>query len=138
MKARRTPGFKGGQLSKRIAPGRYDVSVGGHYAAGENARIAGPREIREELGLDVDFSDLVPVGRRIFVYCFTAGIMEYEFQDVFLMPRKEQPRGVQLQAEEVDGLLEMALEEGISLFSGEVRELQCRMLLCGIVTGNSR
>ena len=40
-------------VQKLIAPGKFDVSVGGHYATGENAEVAGPREIKEELGLDV-------------------------------------------------------------------------------------
>lgn len=123
--------FQKRSASKMIAPGRLDVSVGGHYAAGEDARIAGPREIREELGLDIAFPDLVPVGRRVFVYCFTPGIMEYEFQDVFLLPRNEQPRHVRLQAEEVDGLVEASLEEGIGLLSGEVRELECSIFTGG-------
>ncbi|OGW42458.1 MAG: hypothetical protein A2010_17330 [Nitrospirae bacterium GWD2_57_9] len=120
--------FQKRSASKKIAPGRFDVSVGGHYAAGEDARIAGPREIGEELGLRVEFPELVPVGRRVFVYCFTRGVTEYEFQDVYLLPSTEQPRDVLLQDEEVEGLLEMDVEAGISLFNGGVTELECRML----------
>lgn len=106
---------------KKIAPGRFDVSVGGHYAAGEDARTAGPREIREELGLDVRYSELVPLGRRVFVYCFTPGVIEQEFQDVFLLPRTIAPAELALQQEEVDGVLELEVEEGIRLFSGGTR-----------------
>ncbi len=83
--------FQKRSLTKKIAPGMFDVSVGGHYAAGEDAKVAGPREIREELGLDVRFDELIPVGRRVFVYCFTPGIKEYEFQDIFLLPRDVRP-----------------------------------------------
>ncbi|MGE5174351.1 MAG: NUDIX hydrolase [Betaproteobacteria bacterium] len=102
---------------KKIAPGKFDVSVGGHYAAGEDAAIAGPREIKEELGLDARFSDLQPIGRRVFVYCVTPGIMEYEFQDVFLLYRTVSLDELALQREEVDGVIEMNVEEGIALFS---------------------
>jgi isopentenyldiphosphate isomerase len=105
-------------LSKKIAPGKYDVSVGGHYSAGEGAEVAGPREIKEELGLSVDFSRLVPVGRRVFVYCFQPGIREYEFQDVFLLPFPARPDGMRLQDTEVDALLEMNIEQGLELFAG--------------------
>ncbi len=105
---------------KKIAPNTFDVSVGGHYGAGEDAASAGPREIREELGLEVKFNELLPLGRRVFVYCFTPGVTEYEFQDVFLLPRNVQPEDTALQEKEVDGLLEMDIELGIKLFSGEI------------------
>lgn len=110
---------------KKIAPGKFDVSAGGHYAAGEAATGAGPREISEELGIDVRFQDLVPLGRRIFVYCFTPGIREYEFQDVFLLERNVQGRELKLQQEEVSAVLEMDISSGIRLFSGEARGIEC-------------
>jgi hypothetical protein len=100
------------------------VSVGGHYAAGEGAAAAGPREIREELGLTVPFSSLVPVGRRVFVYCFTPAVFEYEFQDVFLLPLDARPDRLVLQPGEVDALLELDVEQGIRLFSGKTDAAQ--------------
>ena len=110
---------------KKIAPGLFDVSVGGHYAAGEDAAVAGPREVREELGLAVQYSSLVPLGRRIFVYCHQVGIFEYEFQDVFLLPVAEPPGELALEAGEVDAVLELDIEEGIALFSGKVASVHC-------------
>ncbi len=106
--------------AKKIAPGKFDVSVGGHYAAGEDAATAGPREIAEELGLTVSYSDLVPAGRRVFVYCFTSGVKEYEFQDVFLLPQSLDPGELTLQKEELEGVIELDVEQGISLFSGSM------------------
>ena len=110
--------FQKRSAQKMIAPDKFDVSVGGHYAAGEPAGDAGPREIREELGLDVRFDELLPLGRRVFVYCFTPAVTEYEFQDVFLLPLLIRPGELALQREEVDGVLEMDVEQGIRLFSG--------------------
>ncbi len=115
--------FQKRSASKKIAPGRFDVSVGGHYSSGEDARDAGPREVTEEIGLPVKFEELVGLGRRVFVHCFTPGIREYEFQDVFLLPRAIQPEEIRLQAEEVDGLFEMEVASGIRLFSGEIQSL---------------
>jgi len=112
---------------KKIAPNMYDVSVGGHYAAGEDAKAAGPREIREELGLDVRFTDLLPLGRRVFVYYFTPGVREHEFQDVFMLVRDIRPDALVLQKEEVDGVLEMDVEQGIALFSGERSIVECSL-----------
>ncbi len=120
--------FQQRSSEKLIAPGAFDVSVGGHYAAGEGAETAGPREIREELGLDAGFGDLLPVGRRVFVYCFTPDVMEYEFQDVFLLPRSLDPGKPALQKEELDGIVEMDVEQGIALFSGKINSLALSLL----------
>jgi isopentenyldiphosphate isomerase len=106
--------------SKKIAPGKFDVSVGGHYAAGEDARTAGPREIAEELGLEVRFDELVPLGRRVFVYCFSPGVKEYEFQNVFLLHGRFHLEELSLQREELDGVIELDIEQGIALFSGRI------------------
>ncbi len=119
--------FQRRSLSKKIAPGRYDVTAGGHYSAGESATDAGPRELREEIGLDVKFSDLFPIGRRVFVYCFTPGVKECEFQDVFLLPLSAQPTGITLEKEEVDGVIEMEVDAGIRLFAREVPYAECRL-----------
>jgi isopentenyl-diphosphate Delta-isomerase len=105
---------------KLLAPGRFDVTVGGHYSTGEEAGTAGPRECREELGITTDFSDFMPVERRVFVYCFDGGLREFEFQDVFLLERELDPGELALQHSEVDGLLELEVSVGIALFSHAV------------------
>lgn len=120
--------FQKRSRDKKIAPGLFDVSVGGHYAAGEDAAAAGPREIWEELGLAVPFPSLVPLGRRTFVYCFTPGVFEYEFQDVFLLPLEARPENLVLQADEVDAVLELEMEEGIALFAGKRTAVQGLLL----------
>jgi isopentenyldiphosphate isomerase len=112
---------------KLIAPGKFDVSVGGHYTTGENAEIAGPREMKEELGFEVKFDKLLPLGRRVFVYCFSPGVTEYEFQDVFLLPATEEPKSMVLQADEVAAVLEMDVDAGIKLFSGELKRAEGRL-----------
>jgi isopentenyldiphosphate isomerase len=124
--------FQKRAMTKKIAPGKFDVSAGGHYASGEDASIAGPREIREELGLTVQFSELYPLGKRVFVHCFSPGIMEYEFQDVFLLQRLVRPESLSLQHEEVDGVLAMDVEQGTALFSGRVRSLEGVLYATGL------
>ncbi len=113
---------------KLIAPGMFDVSVGGHYSAGEDAMTAGPREVKEELGLDVKFDDLFPVGRRIFVYGFSPGVTENELQDVFLLPTTAEPKSMVLQADEVAAVLEMDVDTGIKIFSGELKRAEGRLV----------
>ena len=119
--------FQKRSAQKKIAPEKFDVSVGGHYAAGEDAKIAGPREIKEELGLSVSFDELMSIGHRTFVYCFAKEVTEYEFEDVFLLPRTVRPEMLVLQPDEVDGVLEMALGDGIRLFSGREGNVKARL-----------
>lgn len=112
--------FQKRSMTKKIAPGKFDVSVGGHYSVGEDATTAGPREIKEELGIDVQFAELLSIGRRVFVYCFTPEVRECEFQDIFFLPRTIRPEELTLQTEELDGTIEMDVEQGIALFSGKI------------------
>jgi isopentenyldiphosphate isomerase len=123
--------FQKRSSTKRIAPGKYDVSAGGHYASGEDAGSAGPREIREELGLAASYAEFVPLGRRIFVYCFTPAVREQEFQDVFLLRRNVRPEELVMQREELDGVIELELEQGIALFSGKTRMLETTLFKSG-------
>ncbi len=124
--------FQKRSAKKKIAPGKFDVSVGGHYASGEDAKTAGPREIKEELGLAATFSDLLPIGRRVFVHCFTPGVTENEFQDVFLLPRNIEPGALMLQREELDAALELDVEQGVRLFSGKVASVEGSLFKTGV------
>jgi 8-oxo-dGTP pyrophosphatase MutT (NUDIX family) len=121
--------FQKRSAKKKIAPGKFDVSVGGHYAAGEDPRTTAPREIREEVGLEVAFDELLPMGRRISVYCFEPPVREFEFQDIFLLPRAVEADGLVLQREEVDGVIEMDIGQGIALLSGQVSDLEQLLIL---------
>jgi isopentenyldiphosphate isomerase len=123
--------FQKRSMNKKVAPGKFDVSVGGHYASGEDATVAGPREIKEEIGLDVRFPDLVPIGRRVCVYCFTPGIREYEFQDIFLLQCPVRLGELVLQQEELDCVIEMDVDSGIRLFSGKEQRVECSLQRTG-------
>jgi isopentenyldiphosphate isomerase len=43
---------------KDVQPGRWDTSVGGHVGVDESIELAVQREIREEIGLDVNATEL--------------------------------------------------------------------------------
>jgi isopentenyldiphosphate isomerase len=50
---------------KDVWPGAWDDACAGHLAVGETARQAARRELREELGLEVEEHDLVELGRVV-------------------------------------------------------------------------
>lgn len=102
---------------KDIFPNMLDVSVGGHYEAGESI-AEGIREIQEELGLEVDFDDLVPVGVRITVARFN-GLIDREFADNFLLVRDTDIQEYAYQRDEVAGLVAFAIDDALALFAGE-------------------
>jgi isopentenyldiphosphate isomerase len=74
-------------LDKDTWPRCWDVSVGGHYAAGEGLD-GGLREIREEMGLAVSEHDLVPAARRREVARHEGGVIDREVQDVYFLCRR--------------------------------------------------
>lgn len=53
-------------LGKDVAPGKWDISVGGHLDPGESYLEAAHRECGEEIGLTGDL-ELVELGRRWFL-----------------------------------------------------------------------
>ena len=73
-------------FQKATWPGLWDVSVGGHYVAGEGYE-GGLREIEEELGLQVTLDQLVHAGWRKEEVVYANGLIEREVQDVFFLPR---------------------------------------------------
>jgi hypothetical protein len=60
------PTFKKSGVKSTWAPGKLDVTAGGHYQAGENT-LDGLREVEEELGKIYSPRDLTFLGRKLNV-----------------------------------------------------------------------
>lgn len=72
---------KGEMLIQKRTPNKkwankWDISVGGCVTAGETSNLSAEREIKEEIGLDVDLSDV----RCNFTFNFEDG-----FDDIYLL-----------------------------------------------------
>lgn len=107
--------------SKASFPDYLDTSAAGHYAAGETIKD-GVREVEEELGLDVDFEALIPVGRRISMAIYNR-LIDREVADVFFYICDQPLSSYQYQHEELAGLIQVNLDDGLALFAGEKSEI---------------
>ena len=83
-------------------PGCYDISSAGHIPAGQDFYPSAIRELREELGLAADESELI-----------TCGDMKIVWDDVFFLWADVDEDQMTLQKEEVDAVLWIDLEECI-------------------------
>lgn len=109
-------------LLQKKAPGRYsfdrpdyaDITVGGHYQAGETIPD-GVREVHEELGLPIAYSDLHPIGLRQTAVTLAPDYIEREFQHWHLLPLNVPLDNIPLADAEVSGLVEIALDDAIAL-----------------------
>ncbi len=84
----------------------WDVSVGGHAAAGDTSRAAAERETKEELGIDADLGDVRP-----------ALTLHWErgFDDYYLIKMDVDPAKLRLQQEEVAAVRWAGEEEILSM-----------------------
>lgn len=80
------------QFFKSGWAGMWDVTVGGSATAGENGREAAKRELFEEIGLDLDFTNVRPV----ITLSFDRG-----FDDFFVFVENVDIKDLKLQKEEV-------------------------------------
>lgn len=113
-------------LQKRSAdkdmwPNKLDISAAGHLAAGETVRD-GVRELEEELGLRVDYDDLIPVGRRVGVKKYKS-LVDRQICHVFLYECSDSLAAYSYQKEEILGLVKLPIEAGLRLFSGSVEQV---------------
>ncbi len=108
-------------------PGKLDVTVGGHYAAGETLADV-VREVEEEVGVAVALRDLIPLGRRVSVSEQEAGIRDRELQDVFLWLTQLDLASFRPQPVEVAALESAALPELLALLSAQSERCAVRVL----------
>ncbi len=80
------------QPFKKDWPNMWDISAAGSAVTGDNSAAAAQREVLEELGLDIDFSD----ARPFFTMNFSGG-----FDDFYIVRQDVDLRSLRLQKEEV-------------------------------------
>lgn len=120
-------------ILQKKAPGRYsfdrpdyaDITVGGHYQAGETIPD-GIREVHEELGLPVTYDDLHPIGLRQTAVTLAPDYIEREFQHWHLLPLDVGIDAIPLADSEVSGLVDLDIDDAISLAKATSTEVPAR------------
>lgn len=101
--------------TKDLGGGKIDVSVGGHLAAGETW-LAGLREAEEELGVVLDFGDVVHLGRFPSERRYPDGRVDREWQDELVAIVDQPLDAYALPCAEVEVLYEVPLDRAIALW----------------------
>lgn len=107
---------------KDLFPDLLDISCAGHLAAGETIE-EGTRELEEELGLSVEFKDLIPCGVFAEEDLISDKLMDREFCHVFIYRCDQALKSYELQPDEVSGLFAVTISDFKQLISGEQVEI---------------
>ncbi|MBP3951550.1 NUDIX hydrolase [Bacillus suaedae] len=99
---------------KKDYPNLFDITAAGHLLASETVQD-GVREIKEELGVNVSFNELVPLG--VINYHETKGnFIDKEIANVFLLKRNLAFEDFTLQDEEVAGIVKVKFKDFADLW----------------------
>ena len=106
---------------KKDYPNLLDITAAGHLLAHETIED-GIREVKEELGIDITFDELVPLG--VIKYCvINEEFIDKELAHVFLYHCKKAFDEFHLQQEELSGLFKAELEHFYDLWREEKEEI---------------
>lgn len=102
---------------KKDYAGLLDITAAGHLLSHETVED-GIREVQEELGLDISFEELIPLG-TIPYSMKQEGLIDNERAHVFLYNNLFSLSDFQLQQEEVAGIVKAKLSDFRNLWLGE-------------------
>ncbi len=108
--------------TKQDYPNLLDITVAGHLMADETAR-EGVREIKEEVGIDIHFHDLVPLG--LIKYCvINENLIDKELAHLFLYKSAHNLNDFTIQPEEVSGMVLVEFNDFSKLWLDEKQEIK--------------
>ena len=107
---------------KKDFPNLLDITAAGHLLDTESVQD-GVREIEEEIGIKVNITDLIPIGRIKNELIFNQFI-DREFCHVYLYVTSLENEQFTLQEEEVSGIFQARLEDLKALYKEKVSEIK--------------
>ncbi|MFP7296907.1 NUDIX hydrolase [Neobacillus niacini] len=103
--------------TKKDYPNLLDITAAGHLLANERVQD-GVREVKEEIGIDISFQELIPLG--IIDYCVKrVDFIDKEIANVFLYKCKNSLDDFTLQEEEVAGIVKVEFNHFAELWLGK-------------------
>lgn len=87
-----------------------EISVGGHYVAGEK-REDGIREIKEETGIKIEYNKLIYLGERQVSTIVNENYIVREFQQLYIIPSTIEVDKLKSYDDEVSGFVEFKINE---------------------------
>lgn len=107
--------------NKKDYPNLFDITAAGHLLADETV-LDGIREIKEEIGIDVAYENLIPLG--IMSYSVVReDFIDKEYANVFLSLSNYSFDDFTLQLEEVSGMVRAKFTDFVQLWLGETEEI---------------
>ncbi len=108
-------------------PGCLDLSATGHLQAGETPGAGMVREIAEELGIDIDASQLVPLGTRLLADDH-GSVRNRELMHVYLLADDRPLDAFVLDPDHVGGLVEILTSDLLRLLADRTARARCEAL----------
>ncbi|MCC6178003.1 MAG: NUDIX domain-containing protein [Chloroflexi bacterium] len=110
---------------KDVFPLHFDASAAGHVRFGETLAEAA-REVREELGIDVELADLIPFGRHRQEHDHANGLIDREYHALHLLTPGPPDAAYAPDPREVAGLAWVNANDLVALVEGEVASIPAR------------
>ncbi|MBU9721309.1 MULTISPECIES: NUDIX hydrolase [Bacillaceae] len=108
--------------NKKDYPNLLDITAAGHLLVDETVED-GVREIKEEIGIDVAFKELISLG--VIEYCVEQeDFIDKELANVFLYKSKYNFDDFTLQVEEVSGIVKAKLIDFAQLWFGDKDKIE--------------
>lgn len=117
--------------AKKDYPSLFDITAAGHILANETVQD-GVREVKEELGIDVPFHKLVPLG-VVHDCILNEAFLDNELANVFLYKCDKSFDDFVFQKEEVAGIVKVELNNFHELWLGKRDAIRVK----GIKVGNA-
>jgi len=112
-------------LRKDVFPGRFDASSAGHVRFGESLAEAA-REIDEELGIRVELTELVPLGRHRQEHHHPNGLIDREHHALHLLAHGPPDDAYRPSSDEVLGLAWIDADDLVALAEGHADAAEVR------------
>jgi isopentenyldiphosphate isomerase len=110
---------------KDVWPLRFDASAAGHIRFGESLEEAA-REVREELGIQVELSDMIPLGRHRQSHDHPNGLIDREHHALHLLTPGPADAAYAPDPLEVAGLAWIDVDDLLGLVEGRLSEATVR------------